>query len=228
VEQLETLNTEAHKTLRMHAAAGEHPPFVMIVLNEFPAAAAVCPIFFAKDPSTGQFYAGAMFGFRPGELLVEGAGEGDAPFRPLDLVRQGFFVADENIAIDPTHPRFGENGPIALFEEDGQPSEAIRRVQWALGQLKSGAEATGSFIRELLELKLIEPIDISLRFDDGEKVQLDGLYTVSRDGLNELEDAQVVTLFRKGHLQAAHCMTLSLNQVGVLARRRNERLAAKL
>ena len=225
MEQLETLNTEAHKTLRMHAAAGEHPPFVMIVLNEFPAAAAVCPIFFAKDPSTGQFYAGAMFGFRPGELLVEGAGEGDAPFRPLDLVRQGFFVADENIAIDPTHPRFGENGPIALFEEDGQPSEAIRRVQWALGQLKAGMDATRDFVRELLTLKLIEPVDISLGFDDGQRLQLEGLYTVSRDAMNDLGDATITRLFRNGYLQAALSMTFSLNQVAVLARRRNARLA---
>lgn len=226
--QAELLNVEAHRQLRMYGHADPHPPFVMITLNEFPAAAAVCPILFAKDPSTGQFYAGAMFGFRPGELLVEGAGESDAPFRPLDVERQGFFVADENIAIDRAHPRFDEAASIALFDEDGQPSEAMRRVQWALGQLKGGAEATGDFIRELLELKLIEPIDIRLRFDDGEKLQLDGLYTVSRDGLRELDDAQVLALFRKGYLQAAHCMTLSLNQIGLLARRRNGRLAAQL
>ena len=42
---------------------------------------------------------------------------------------------------------------------------------------------TRDFIRELLALKLIEPIDISLAFDDGQKIQLDGLYTVSRDAL---------------------------------------------
>ena len=227
-EQFEVLNTEAHGSLRMHANTGGYPHFVMIVINEFPAAAAVCPIFFAKDATTGEFYAAAMFGFRQGELLVEGADKGDAAFRPLDLQRQGFFISDEHIAIDPTHPRFGEGASIALFEQDGHPSEAMRQMQRTIGQLKAGADSTRDFIRELLRLKLIEPIDIGLRFDDGEKLQLDGLYTISRDALADLDDADVLALFRKGYLQAAYCVVLSLNQVGVLARRRNERLAAKL
>jgi len=210
----------------MHVIGGQHPPFVPVVIEEFPAAAALCPIFFAKDAETGDFYVGAMFGFQAGELLVEGADRRDALFRPLDLQRQGFFVSEENIAVDLDHPRFGPGASIALFE-DGQPSEPMRRVQWALGQLKAGMEATGEFIREMLELKLIEPVDVSLGFDDGQKLHLEGLYTITRDGLADLDDAQVVGLFRKGYLQAAYCITLSLNQVGVLARRRNERLSGK-
>ena len=225
--QFEILNNEAHKALHMHATAGNHPPFVPVVLDEFPAAAALCPIFFSKDSETGEFYVGAMFGFQAGELLVEGADRRDALFRPLDLQRQGFFISDENIAVDLAHPRFAKGATIPLFDEDGQPTEPMRRVQWALGQLKAGMEATQIFIRELLALKLIEPVDISLAFDDGQKLQLEGLYTITRDGLADLDDAQVLDLFRKGYLQAAYSITLSLNQVGVLARRRNERLAGK-
>lgn len=224
VGKLELLDAEVHRRLRLRTEVGTYPPFVMITLNEFPAAAAVCPIFFAKDNTTGEFYAGAMFGFRAGELLIEGADRGKAPFQPLELQRQGFFISDENIAIDSDHPRFGEGASILLFEEDGQPSEAMRGIQRALGQLKAGVDATRLFIRELLDLKLIEPIDINLRFDDGENLQLEGLYTVSRDGLSELDDTQVLKLFRSGHLQAAHCMTFSINQVAVLAQRRNDRL----
>ena len=221
---LEFLSKETHLALRMHPDTSGHPPFVMITINEFPAAAAVCPVFFAKDPATGEFYAGAMFGFRDGESLVEGADKGKPLFRPLELLRQGFFISDENIAVDASHPRFGPGATIALFEHDGEPTEAMRRIQQALGQLKAGVDATRDFIRELLELKLIEPVDVDLRFDDGEQLRLDGLYTISRDGLSELDDADVLKLFRSGHLQAAHCMTFSLNQVAVLAQRRNDRL----
>jgi len=225
VAQYELLNSETHRALTMRADIGAHPPFVMVTINEFPAAAAVCPLFFSKDSETGEFYAGAMFGFTEGELLVEDAGKRDALFRPLELQRQGFLISDENIAIDVAHPRFGDGASIALFEEDGTPTEAMRRVQWALGQLKAGMDATRDFVRELLALKLIEPVDISLGFDDGERLQLEGLYTVSRDAMNELDDAKIVELFRKGYLQAALSMTFSLNQVAVLARRRNARLA---
>jgi hypothetical protein len=227
-DQLEILNSEAHKALRMHEQPGDASHFVMITIQEFPAAAAVCPIFFAKDRETGEFYTGALFGFREGELLVEGADRRDGLFHPLDLQRRGFFTAGENIAVDLSHPRFGADAPIALFDADGQPSNALRRIQTILGQLMGGVDATRGFIRELLQLKLIEPIDVTLNFDDGQTLQLDGLYTVTRDGLADLDDEQVVDLFRKGYLQAAHCMTFSLNQIAVLARRRNERLARGL
>jgi hypothetical protein len=223
--KLEALNSDRHKAVRMKPIAGEHPVFVGILLNEFPAAAALCPIFFSKNAETGQFYAGAMFGVRPGELLVDGAASGKALFHPLELQRQGFYISEENIAIDVEHPRFGEGASIALFDDEGKPTDDMRRIQSALGQMQAGVDATNDFIRELLALKLIEPIDIKLSFDDGESLRLDGLYTVSRDGLNELDDGQIAALFRKGYLQAGFCMALSLNQVGALAHRRNQRLS---
>lgn len=226
VAQYELLNVEAHRGLQMRSDIGAHPPFVMVTINEFPAAAAVCPLFFSKDSETGEFYAGALFGFAEGELLVEDADKRDALFRPLELQRQGFLISEEHIAVDLAHPRFGDGASVTLFEDDGTPTEAMRRVQWALGQLKGGMDATREYVRELLALNLIEPIDISLAFDDGQKLQLDGLYTVSRDALNDLDDTKIIDLFRKGYLQAALSMTFSLNQVAVLARRRNARLAA--
>lgn len=226
-EQLEILNTESHKSLRVRTDDGaRHPHFVRVGINEFSPAAATCPIFLAKDPSTGEFYAAALFGFEPGEVLVEGALEGSAAFRPLDLQLQGFFTSDEHIAVDLSHPRFGEGATIALFETDGTPTSALRKIQQALGQLVAGTEATRAFIRELLRLKLVEPIDISLKFDDGQKLSLDGLYTVSRERLADLDDGDVVALFRNGYLQAALCMIASLGQIAVLARRRNARLTA--
>jgi len=224
-ERLEILNNHVHGALKMHPLAGEHPPFVMVTINEFPAAAAVCPIFFSKSPDTGEFYAGAVFGFAAGELLVEDADKRDALFRPLELQRQGFFISEENIAVDVEHPRFANGASVPLFDDAGAPTEAMRRIQWALGQLKAGMDATRDFIQALLALKLIEPVDISLAFDDGQKLQLDGLYTVSREALAELDDGQVIELYRKGYLQAALIVASSMNQVAVLARRRNARLA---
>ncbi|MEO6216528.1 MAG: SapC family protein [Sphingomonas sp.] len=226
-EQLELLNSEAHKNLRMRLEpAGPQPHFVSIVVSEFEAAASSCPIFFAKDAATGEFYAAALFGFEPGELLVDFAAQGRASFQPLDRQRQGFFASEQSIAIDPGNPRFGAGSTVALFEDDGTPSNALRKMQRIIGQIATGVEATRSFIRELLRLKLLEPIDISLKFDDGVSISLEGLYTVSRDGLNDLDDSAILALFRSGYLQAALCANFSLNQVAILAQRRNERLTS--
>jgi hypothetical protein len=227
VEEYEILNNVVHRDLRIRAEPGAiRRNFVVTMITEFPAAASSCPIFFAKSPETGEFYAGALFGFESGEVLVEGAAEGRAMFQPLDIQRDGFMIAEDNIAIDPAHPRFGAGATIALFEDDGSPSNALKKFQRMLGQIHAGLEATRDFLREMLRLKLIEPVDVSLQFDDGKNLTLDGLYTISRDALRELDDASVLSLFRSGYLQAAMSVTLSLNQVAVLARRRNDRLTA--
>jgi len=205
-----------------------HPHFVMIVIGEFAAASASCPIFFAKDAATGEFYAAALFGFQPGEMLVEQNKAGNAVFQPLDLQRQGFYTSGESIAVDPAHPRFGASAEIVLFDTEGTPSNALGKVQRAIGLLATGIDATRALIREFLRLGLVESVDISLKFDDGEQLSLDGLYTVSHDKLNELHDGDVLALFRNGYLQAALTVANSLNQISVLARRRNDRLTAGL
>jgi len=224
MSQFEPVNTERHRQLRVGAPVPDGRNFVPIVTSEFAAAAATCPILFSKSPETGQFYVGAMFGFRPDEppLVIDDA------FVPLDVERQAFFISGEDIAIDPEHPRFVAADGQPLFDETEQPGERLRRVQAALGRLHSGLEQTQAFVSALLGLKLIEPIDISLRFDDGDTLQLQGLYTVARDKLDELDDADALRLFRSGHLQLAYTMLASLEHIPLMAQRRNRRLAQGL
>ncbi|MEO9133102.1 MAG: SapC family protein, partial [Sphingomonas sp.] len=205
----------------------EVPHFVQIVAGEFAPAAATCPIFIAKDGDSGQFYVGAMFGFKRGENLLEAADGTSDAFRPLDLERQGFYVSGEEIAVDPANPRFGAADGEPLFQDGGQPSDGLRAMQRVLAQLKAGVELTDAFIATMMAKKLIEPVDISLSFDDGETLALEGLYTVSLDGLHDLDDKAALDLFRCGYLQLAYCMAGSLRQVPVLARRRNRQLSAE-
>jgi hypothetical protein len=225
MQQLEILNSEAHRHLRVRSPQAT-PHFVAIVASEFSSAATCCPILLNKSPETGRFYAGAMFGFRPGENLVSGEPGTASGFQPLEIERQGFFVSGENIAIDVESPRFSDSEGEPLFDENGEASEPLRRIQRALGLLVAGTEETDAFIRSVLEQRLVEPIDITLSFDDGEKLHLEGLYTVSLDSIAELDDAAALSLFRRGHLQLAYTMAGSLRQIPVLANRRNERLAS--
>lgn len=224
MEELELLNSEQHRTLRLRSDAEPCPHFVPIVVSEFAAAATCCPIFLAKDPENGRLYAAALFGFKLGENLVADD-VGASAFRPLNIERQAFFTSGENIAIDRTHVRISETNGDPLFDDSGEPTDALRRIQRALGLLVTGNEATQSFIQSLVDLRLVEPIDISLKFDDGENLHLDGLYTVSLDAIAELEDSAALSLFRKGYLQLAYCIAGTLRQISVLANRRNARLA---
>jgi hypothetical protein len=217
------LDSAEHRGLRVCSPAGPLPYFVPVVADEFAAATAACPVLLAKDAETGRFYAGAMLGFEPGESLVElRAGDG---FWPLHVERQGFFIAGDSIAIDPGDPRFGNDGE-PLFDEDGTPAPALRGIQQTLARLHQGVETTQGFIDAMLAHRLVEPIEVTLRFDDGTSLDLAGLYTISLDALHALDDAAVVALFRAGHLQLAYAMAGSLRQIAVLAARRNRRLAA--
>lgn len=206
------------------SGVGRH--FVQLVPSEIARIAMRAPVLMTKHPETGAFYLGAVFGFTPGEnLLVDRDGTLDATM-PLDWERDGFFVEGDSIAIEPTHPRLAGGEGRALFDEDGQPSDALRRVQRALALLDAGLRETETAIAALLAAKLVEPIDVSLSFDDGQRVALEGLYTVSRDAMADLPDGEIARLFRAGHLQLALTMADSLGQIPLLARRRNDRLTA--
>ena len=206
----------------MRETHAEIPHFVQILAGEVVAAAACCPILFTKESTTGAFYAGAMFGFKPGENLL-GTAEERGGFTPLMLQREGFFLSEQHIAIDRDHALFSESDGQPLFDEGGLPGAALRAIQRTLGEIHTGLEQAKAFISALSELKLIEPIEISLNFDDGERLTLQGLYTVSLDRLREIDDAAAIRLFRAGHLQLAYAMAASLKQIGRLARLRNHR-----
>lgn len=223
--QIEILDQVIHRSLRLRDEAVPVRNFVPVIPAEIPSAAAVCPVLLAKDPQTGRFYIGALCGFSEGENLVADAVGAGAAFRPLALQLEGFAAAGENIAIDRASPRFSETAGVPLFDADGAPAPPMRQVQRLLGQYQAGSAATASLIDALLGHSLIEPLDVSLRFDDGRSINLVGVYTVSLDRLQALDDAAVLALFRGGHLQLAFAIAGSLRQIPVLADRRNRRLA---
>ena len=219
---LELLNPQAHGRLRLRPAGESAPHFVQILAPEFMVASTCCPILFTKDPEAGGFYAGAMFGFKPGENLL-GTAADRGGFVPLMLQREGFFMSDRHISIDRDHARFSEHDGEPLFDESHEPGKSLRAIQRTLGEIHAGLERTKAFIADLAALRLIEPIEVSLRFENGERLTLQGLYTVSLDSLRDVDDAAALRLFRAGHLQLAYTMAASLKQIPRLARLRERR-----
>lgn len=223
---LDLLDPQRHAALRIDTANAGQRNFVQIVAAEFIAAAHDYPILFTKHAETGAFYAGALMGLHPGENLL--AHDGALPgYRPADLVRQGFFVTDDGIAIDPHDRAFASSGAL-LFDPSGSPAEPLRRVQQAMQLLHRGLPETDAIIDRFVALRLIEPIDITLDFDDGSRLRLEGLYSISLDALHALPDAAALDLFRRGDLQIAYAQTGSVQHVRRLARIRNDRLAKDL
>jgi hypothetical protein len=219
------LNTDAHRKLRVHAQPsldlGDNQRFVAVAIGEFPFLAMHYPILFSKDADTGQFYCGVMLGFDAGENLFIDAHRDEKLYRPLNLQRGPFYTAGEDLAIDLDHPRVAAAGDQALFSEAGEPSDYLRSIMSLMRDLKPGLERTKVYIETLLQLKLIEPLTITSRFDDGSHREIAGLYTVNREVLAGLNDSAVLDLFRRGYLQLIYLQRASLNHVSVLARKKN-------
>ena len=134
-------------------------------------------------------------------------------FRPLDIERQAFFVSGEDIAIDLEHPRISEGEGEPLFDEAGEPADALRRIQRALGLLVTGNEETGVASKHWCTNAWSSRSTFLSSFDDGDKLRFNGLYTVSMDAIHDLDDAAALSLFRKGYLRLAYTMAGSLKQI---------------
>ena len=219
------LDSQSHRKLRVHAQPaahyGDNQRFVAVVVNEFPALAMHYPILFSKDADTGQFYCGAMMGFDAGEnLFLERAS--DPRGVPAAQLAAGTFP---HLGVGfGDRPRSSAGGAVrrsTLFTEAGEPSGYLQSIMGLMRELRPGLERTRIFIDTLLNLKLIEPMTISARFDDGTDHEFTGLYTINRDQLKELADAAALDLFRRGYLQLIYLMLASLEHVSALAQRKN-------
>ena len=210
----ELLNSREHARLRIRPPQPIGRHFVPIVTSEFPDAAASCPILFSKQAINRRLYTGAMFGFKPGENVVNADPCGET-FMPLTVECDGFFILRDQIYIDRGNSRFSETDGEPLFDDACKPSSRLRKVQRALGRLRAGKQATRQFTRTLQDLRLIEPIEFSLPFEGSERRRLHGLYRVSIDSLLEVDHAVALRLCQSGHLQLAHTMSASLSKIGI-------------
>jgi SapC len=221
------LNTHVHRDLKVQSRAsarlGDAQRFVAVIVNEVPFLVPHYPVFFAKDSDTGRFFLGAMLGFDDGEnLFLDETGQEPDSYRPLNFRRGPFWTVGEDLAIDLDSPRIGEGE--ALFDTDGNATPYLEAIKTTMRELKVGQERNRIFTDTLLELKLIEPIEMDIGFDDGTKRHITGLYTVAQETLRGLPDAQVLDLFRRGYLQIIDLMIGSIRQVHILAQKKNRRL----
>lgn len=214
------LNKTEHQNLRVQALAAEPRNFVGVIVGEFSHLAAHYPILFSKDADTGAFYCGAMLGFDLGENLF--AEEGISVYRPLNLQRGPFFTAGTELAIDLDSPKVGSGE--RLFDDTGEPTAYLKSIVGLFRDIVPGIERTRIFTETLLGLKLIEPIDINVSFDDGTSRSLAGLYTVNTETLRDLADADALNLFRRGYLELIYTMATSLRHIPLLANKKNSRL----
>ena len=217
------LNNVAHKDLhvitRRAAQFGDDVMAVMTFPAEFRNLQAHYPIVFSKSKE-GVFSPLALFGFRDKQNLFLGADGWDAPYVPLMVERQPFFIGKdanggEVIHVDLDSPRVtrdaGEKDAETLFREHGGTSEYLERMGSVLATISQGMAATPPFVAALEEYNLLESFSLDIKFEDGAEHRFAGFYTIQEERLAKLDADALGKLHARGYLQAAFMIVASLS-----------------
>lgn len=102
-----------------------------------------------------------------------------------------------------------------FFDEDGQPSQAVKDVLGFLTQVAQNRQATQRIVALLADKGLIQPWTIKTRTEAGERA-IEGLYRIDEARLNELSGQDLKTLQQVGALPLAYAQLLSMQHLQTL------------
>ncbi|KGK00998.1 SapC family protein [Thalassotalea sp. ND16A] len=229
-QNIQALNKTAHAKTKIktqsnfpHAAAQHLAP---LVVHEFSRAAAEFPVVFVKTGDTDKFQPVALFGIKPGENLYTATEKWEGTYAPASVTQFPFALIPENkdaenlmVVIATDNAIVNEEEGNALFEDNGDESEYLTRRKDALGKYFEHSHITKGFTQTLAEKGLLmqQNLDITA---NGEKIQINGLYLVNEQKLNELSDEDYLDLRKRGFLAPIYAHLNSIHQINRLVKKK--------
>jgi hypothetical protein len=237
------LNNVTHKDLRVvnryGAEFGDNVGTVLTVPNEFEEIQREYPIFFRKDPATGEYQSIVLLGFSKDENLFLDGDRWDASYVPGIIARGPFLIGFQRqessgesrdapvIHVDLDHPRISQADGVPVFKPQGGNSPYLDRVASILNGFREGLEISKAMFAAYAELDLIEPVKVEVKTNAEETYSLLGLHTLNHEKLAALDGASLEKLNKAGFLRGAYLVIASVGNVRRLMERK-ERKRAKL
>lgn len=234
------LNSIDHQHLKVaterSASYGDNVWFTLTFPAEFRSVQAYYPIFFNKDPNTGQFFSVALFGFQENENLFLSDNNWNASYIPLSIARQPFLIGVQKVTedgeekeqrvlhIDLDHPRVNTEKGEALFLEFGGNTDYLDNAADMLETMHHGIVDSKMFIDALLEHELLEPFTLDITLNNKSQNQMVGFYTINEDNLKALDGATLASFHEKGYLQAIYMSIASQSNIRTLMNKKNAEL----
>ena len=234
------LNPETHRnTMILSGNSKEYGDSIsstMTFPTEFGDVQSNYPILFRKNPETGEFNSFAMLGFQKDENLFLNVDGWADVYIPAALAKGPFVIGFQNqeslgksdrepvINIDMEDIRVSNTGGERLFDENDKLTPYAQKIMTILSGIHQGIEYSKQMFQTFSELDLIEPVTIDVQFDNSEKVQLNGCYTIHEEKLKSLNGEQLEKLNKSGFLQAAYLAIASLNNIKKLIAMKNRQL----
>jgi hypothetical protein len=223
------LNNVAHKDLRVITRQG--PEFgdnigtVPTFPTEYADVQREYPIFFRKDPQSGEYQSIALLGFAKDENLFLENGRWNASYIPGIIARGPFLIGFQEqqvagelrkeavIHFDLDDPRISTTEGEPIFLPQGGNSPYLERISTILSGLRDGMEVSKAMFAAFAEFDLIEPVKLEIKLTPEEKYDLIGLHTINTEKLMSLDGAALEKLNRAGFLQGAFLVLSSHTNV---------------
>ena len=188
---------------------------VPVVLHEFVRVAQEYPIVFVKSTESGQFQPVAVLAIKTGTNLFVKSGKWVGTYQPLSVRNAPLCLVPEEegsdrllIGINETSPRIGLDCGEKLFTDSGDESEFFAARKAALIDYFEKEQVSQPLTQLLASLDLLNAQSINLNVA-GSHVNLNGIYIVDEEKLNNLPDEQFLMLRQRGVLPSIYAHLLS-------------------
>jgi hypothetical protein len=183
--------------------------------SELTLASADFPICLAKEAATGRFNLIALLSLIEPRNLFYSKDQWHATYQPEATTTAPFFLdatTKHGLAIDEDGVEFNTGG-TQLFDDHGKATDTLNKIFARLKRITGDVADAQRMVDDFAQRKLIRPLQLILRLNDGREHQIDGLYSLGTEALASLSDESVVSLYRSGNLAAAAIISASLAQV---------------
>jgi len=193
---------------------------IPIVFQDFFTLSAEFPLVFVTNKS-GDFIPVALMGLREKQNLYCQTDQWKARVVPLSFGTAPFAIAPADkegdqfaVLIDEESPQLSDSEGEALFNENGDRSEYLEQRIESIVNVAQQSTQTAAICKMLAEKNLLATQQLQLRHrEDGTIYNIDGIYTVSEEALNESSDEEFLDLRAKRMLPLIYCHLASLQQL---------------
>lgn len=203
---------------------------VLLLGTEFVEAAREYPIVFVRNGE--QVMPLAMLGLREGEnLFVDELGKWHARYIPAYVRRYPFVFSEVAgtqqllLSLDSDYPGLDKEGKDGkrLFDQEGQETEFLKNMLTFSQGFQDDYLRTQQLCIELDKLGLFKDMNLEATLPNGNRFNMGGFLVINEQKLQELEQADLVHLFKTGILGAIYAHLMSLGNSVQLVNRLAER-----
>ena len=197
---------------------------VRLVGAEVTAVAIAMPIAFVEQ-SGSYVMVGLMSPMQGRNFFVAPNGQWLSTFVPAALRTYPFSLARIEgrqqviLCIDEDSGRVVDAGMNAdvtkFFDEQSNPTAAIRAMLDYLQQVESNRSATDLAVAALADAHVLEPWPLAVQDDTKQELSVEGLFRINEPALNALDDQAFLKLRRLGALGIAQAQLISMQAIAV-------------